>query len=206
MAGLALTAQEQATLAALDPDIDAAASGGLFDQSNNLLVPHMPGYNESASTVATPSDQRPIIRQALEVFLVPLMRVLFQGLAFQSTLYDNFPSTSTPSTTFVDLVSVSFTPPIAKTYEILVNAKAFYSVGTGTVKFRLVIGGVNIPPPSSAIFTMNSTGQAWPIIFSQFFTFSSTNPTTITLQWLTTAGTVAMNPGTEGLVIIARGA
>lgn len=206
MAGLALTTQEQATLTALDPDIDQAASGGLTDQSGNLLVPRMPGYNESASTVATPSDQRPIIRQALEVFLVPLMRVLFQGLGFQQTLYDNFPSTSTPSTSFTDLVTVSFTPPIAKTYEIAVNAKAFYSVGTGTVKFRLVVGGVNIPPPTSAIFTMNSSGQAWPIIFSQVIAFSSTNPTTITLQWLTTAGTVAMNAGTEGLVITVRGA
>jgi len=70
-----LTAAEIAALTALDPDLDLAFTGGLTDSTGKLLVPALPGYQAAANVKgATPTDQRPVVRQSYMIALIPLLR------------------------------------------------------------------------------------------------------------------------------------
>jgi hypothetical protein len=179
-----------ATFLAQRQSDSGTTNGGIVASGGSPIVPQM-GVDAAGLGLAYLKGQADALKCAL---------------GYQGTLYDGFPTTTTATGSFGNLVSTSFTPPIAQTYELIADIKVFNTSAGGTAKFRWVIGGTPLTPPSSAVMTINTAFQAFHLTFRQFIPFAAASSTTVVLQWLTTSGTLSMNAGTEGLVIVARGA
>lgn len=124
-----------------------------------------------------------------------LIDAILSALGYQAQFDVGSASTTTSSTSFVNLISCSWTPPLTKNYLIHVDLSAYNNTVGGGIDFQLIVGGVTLSPLGSMRIVNNEANSHKRLSFRQLAAFAAGVATTIQLQWKVVSGTATQDSG-----------
>lgn len=194
-----ITPEEQSVITALDGDLDLAFLEGADSVSGAEVVQPMPGYDLAGDVAgATPSNQKPLVRDSFRLALLALLRWGPTALAVSEAQL-GAATTSSVHPTFVDIANSTdalFLSPVERSYLVTVDLSAYVQAAPGGFPtsgfFRLKhVESGNVYGPAKA-------GTDWNVISTILpFTFRCLVPmsigiNTLRLVWCTNAGTTVL--------------
>lgn len=123
--------------------------------------------------------------------LVAIADSYLNCIGYQARDFAAFSANNTSSTSYADVPgsSYTFSAPVAKTYSVDCDFRAFFSSAGGFAQFRIVFAGTNGP---DEIFGHIATNVTMPG-HMMFAAACSAGSNTVKLQWKVDTGTTTVN-------------